>query len=65
MNQRFVWIPFLTRIKMMIVTMKQYIRSQKGIQMMRKRKSNMILISDLKNKWIVIKMDQKKPLVKR
>jgi len=65
MNQIVVWIPLLTRIKMMIVTTKHYIRSQKEIQMMRKRKSNMILINNLKNKWIFIKMDQKTPLVKR
>jgi len=45
----------------------QNIASQKEIQMMRKkkRKSNTILMSGVKNKWIFIRMDQKNSLVKK
>jgi len=51
------------QMKMMAVTMKHFMRSQKKIQTMRKRESNMILMCGLKNKWIFTRIDQKSPLV--
>ncbi len=43
-----------------------YMRSHQELQMMRKRKSNMILkMNGLKNKWIFMRIDQKSPLVKK
>jgi len=51
----------------MTMRMKHYMRSQNELQMMRKRKrkSNMILMNGLNNKWIFMIINQKSPLVKK
>ncbi len=38
--------------------------SHQELQMMKKRKSNMILMNGLKNKWIFVRMDEKISVVK-